>query len=135
VVVVAVVFIHNVPVQLINQLKADGLSRSHPEHVATAAVTHQQEKRERKKYGGKLKRAGKMGVQLWVEQAVAAGLLEDGHLPCQRDRPGRGDRQPVDRGIRAGAATEHLQAAMACWVCRRGTNTNAQQRGRGRRIG
>ena len=40
-----VVFIHNVPVQFVNQLKSKGLSRSHPGNVGTAAVvTHQQRK-------------------------------------------------------------------------------------------
>ena len=38
-----VVFIHNIPVRFVNQLKLKGLSRSHPVHMATAAVvTHQQ---------------------------------------------------------------------------------------------
>ena len=47
---VVVVFIHNVPVRFVNQLKLKGLSRSHPVHVATAAVvTHQQRKLKRKK--------------------------------------------------------------------------------------
>ena len=31
---VVVVFIHNVPVRFVNQLKLKGLSRSHPVHVA-----------------------------------------------------------------------------------------------------
>ena len=52
-----VVFIHNIPVRFVNQLKLKGLSRSHPVHMATAAVvTAQQEKgkkRERKGSGGK----------------------------------------------------------------------------------
>jgi hypothetical protein len=50
---VVVVFNHNIPVRFINQLKLKGLSRSHPVHMATAAVvTHQQrekKKREKKK--------------------------------------------------------------------------------------
>ena len=130
-----VVFIHNTSVQLINQLKADGLSRSRPVHVAAAAVTHPTRK-ERKKKGRRKAEAGwENGRTAMGGEALVAGLLEDGHLPYQRDRPGRGDRQPVDRGIRAGAATEHLQAAVACWVCRRGTNTNTQKQGRRRRTG
>jgi hypothetical protein len=41
---VVVVFNHNIPVRFINQLKLKGLSRSHPVHMATAAVvTAQQE--------------------------------------------------------------------------------------------
>ena len=45
-----VVFIHNVPVRFVNQLKLKGLSRSHPVHMATAAVvTHQQRKRKKEK--------------------------------------------------------------------------------------
>ena len=34
---VVVVFIHNVPVRFVNELKLNGLSRSHPVHVAAAA--------------------------------------------------------------------------------------------------
>ena len=38
-------FIHNTPVRFVNQLKSNGLSRSHPVHMATAAaVTDQQRK-------------------------------------------------------------------------------------------
>ena len=48
-----VVFIHNIPVRFVNQLKLKGLSRSHPVHVATAAVVTDQhrkkEKRERER--------------------------------------------------------------------------------------
>ena len=45
-----VLFIHNVPVRFVNQLKLKGLSRSHPVHVATAAVvTDQQRKKEKKR--------------------------------------------------------------------------------------
>ena len=55
--VTVVVFIHNIPVRFVNQLKLKGLSRSHPVHVATAAVVTDQhrmkEKRERKGSGGK----------------------------------------------------------------------------------
>ena len=47
---VAVVFIHNLPVRFVNQLKLKGLRRSHPMHVATAAVvTHQQKKKKKKR--------------------------------------------------------------------------------------
>ena len=52
-----VVFNHNIPVRFINQLKLKGLSRSHPVHMATAAVVTAQQrkkkKRERKGSGGK----------------------------------------------------------------------------------
>ena len=41
-----VVFIHNVPVRFVNQLKLKGLSRSHTVHVATAAVVTLVEKKE-----------------------------------------------------------------------------------------
>ena len=47
-----VVFIHNAPVRFVNQLKLKGLSRSHPVHMATAAVVTDQrstEKRKKKK--------------------------------------------------------------------------------------
>ena len=45
-----VVFIHNMPVRFVNQLKSKGLSRSHPVHMATAAVvTDQQRKKEKKR--------------------------------------------------------------------------------------
>ena len=45
-----VVFNHNIPVRFINQLKLKGLSRSHPVHMATAAVfAHQQKKKEKRK--------------------------------------------------------------------------------------
>ena len=40
--VVVVVFIHNVPVRFVNQLKLKGLSRSHAVHMATAAVCQQE---------------------------------------------------------------------------------------------
>ena len=44
--VVVVMFIHNIPVRFVNQLKLNGLSRSHPVRMATAAVvTDQQRKR------------------------------------------------------------------------------------------
>ena len=47
---VVVVFNHNIPVRFINQLKLEGLSRSHPVHMATAAVvTDQQRKKEKKR--------------------------------------------------------------------------------------
>ena len=42
---VHVVFIYNVPVRFVNQLKLKGLSRSHPVHVATAAVVASKEKK------------------------------------------------------------------------------------------
>ena len=45
-----VVFVHNMPVRFVNQLKSKGLSRSHPVHMATAAVvTHQQIEKKKKK--------------------------------------------------------------------------------------
>ena len=44
------VFIHNIPVRFVNQLKLKGLSRSHPVHMATdAVVTDQQRKKEKKR--------------------------------------------------------------------------------------
>ena len=49
-----VVFNHNMPVRFINQLKLKGLSRSHPVHVATAAVvTNQQGKKKKRERKGK----------------------------------------------------------------------------------
>ena len=45
-----VVFIHSVPVRFVNQLKLKGSSRSHPVHVATAAVVTNQQKRKRNIY-------------------------------------------------------------------------------------
>ena len=50
--VVVVVFIHNVPVRFVNQLKLKGLSRSHPVHVATAAVVTARKKKEKKRKKG-----------------------------------------------------------------------------------
>ena len=43
-----VVLIHNVPVRFVNQLKAIGLSRSHPVHVATAAAFANQHEGKKK---------------------------------------------------------------------------------------
>ena len=43
------VFIHNIPVRFVNQLKLKGLSRSHPVHVATAAVVTDQHRKKKKK--------------------------------------------------------------------------------------
>ena len=44
-----VVFNHNIPVRFINQLKLKGLSRSHPVHMATAAVVNRPAKKKEKK--------------------------------------------------------------------------------------
>ena len=55
--IVAVVFIHNVPVRFVNQLKFKGLSRSHPVHMTTAAVVDHQQ-RGKKKRGEKKKGSG-----------------------------------------------------------------------------
>jgi len=46
---VVVVLIHNAPVRFVNQLKVIGLSRSHPVHVATAAVFANQHNHKEKK--------------------------------------------------------------------------------------
>ena len=51
---VVVVFIHNIPVRFVNQLKLKGLSRSHPVHMAIAAVvSHQQRKKKKEGKGYK----------------------------------------------------------------------------------
>ena len=44
-----VVFIHNIPVRVVNQLELKGLSRSHPVHMATAAVVADQQRKKEKK--------------------------------------------------------------------------------------
>ena len=44
-----VVLIHNIPVRFVNQMKLTGLSRSHPVHMATAAVVTNQQTGEKKK--------------------------------------------------------------------------------------
>ena len=51
---VVVVFIHNIinvsmPVRFVNQLKLDGLGRSHPVHMAAAAVTLVTDKQRQKR--------------------------------------------------------------------------------------
>ncbi len=46
--ILVVVFIHNIPVRFVNQLKLQGLRRLHPVQMATAAVvTHQQRKKKK----------------------------------------------------------------------------------------
>jgi len=46
---VVVVFNNDVPARFVNQLLANGVSRSHPVHMATAAVNANQRKKKGKK--------------------------------------------------------------------------------------